>query len=66
MPWGNLVDDLIGIETLVLGESFNIFILPLELSSEEFSVKTSGKVILPGILHLVERGLQRAPCASSE
>lgn len=60
------MDDLIGIETLVLGESFNIFILPLELSSEEFSVKTSGKVILPGILHLVERGLQRAPCASSE
>lgn len=60
------MDDLIGIEMLVLGESFNIFILPLELSSEEFSVKTSGKVILLGILHLVQRSLQRAPCASSE
>lgn len=48
------MDDLTGIEMLVLGDLFNLFILPLEPSSEEFSVKISGKVILLGILHLVQ------------
>lgn len=35
------MDDLAGIETLVLGDSFNLFILPLEAYTEEYSVKKS-------------------------
>lgn len=35
------MDDLAGIEMLMLGDSFNLFILPLEAYTEECSVKVS-------------------------
>ena len=41
MLWRDLADDLVGIEMLMLGDSFNLFILPLEAYIEEYSLKMS-------------------------
>lgn len=41
MPQRDVVDDLVGMEMLMLGDSFSLFILPLEAYTEEYSVKMS-------------------------
>lgn len=41
MPWRDVVDDLAGIKMLMLGDSFNLFILPLEAYTEECTVSVS-------------------------
>jgi len=41
VPWRDVVDDLAGIKMLMLGDSFNLFILPLEAYTEECTVSMS-------------------------